>query len=490
MKTYEEMAADALARGQTIRTERKRKHRTLLSVLLPLGAVLLVAVGLWGGGVWTFGDSGDVLEHPPTSTDAPETVISPETHTETRPPSYGAVNYLSATALTDTSVEGVPAKQMGSYSDGAMGAPPAFEFRNGWHHVVARATEEYPGIRETLPAYGSIHTQRYRLFRMQVLDPLESGLAGDFFYLLPAHLAGDLTAYDALLISMTQLPPRTVLRCDGQLTAYDYLFTDAEGHPELGNIIAFSDGVFDESLWQDRSWIYGYQFAKSMLDSGDEYLLVARGSTLEEALARRRLMGISGNPAALRHPDFTDEAAREAYAYLAPFENGIFASSDSPWTGYGCYTATRYIGGCPTNEWVSIHMETEEVTRSPVRFEAADIEGLPNLGLYIEGLDLASLRPQHMEPEKASGARTAMGWYEKTEDGRVFSIVRVAWYYSESGYDEDDHHYYYRGYYDETFILLDKTGDRVVSREELIALIGENPNISQAEYGVAVDLPM
>ena len=90
--------------------------------------------------------------------------------------------------------------------------------------------------------------------------------------------------YDALLISMTQLPKNSVLRNGDMLTSIDYIFIDPQRCPELGNIIAFTDGVFDESLWQDRSWLYGYQFAKHRLDENDETLLVSRGSTLEEAL--------------------------------------------------------------------------------------------------------------------------------------------------------------------------------------------------------------
>ena len=32
-----------------------------------------------------------------------------------------------------------------------------------------------------------------------------------------------------------------------------------------GNILAFTDGVFDESLWQNENWLFGYQFLKYYL---------------------------------------------------------------------------------------------------------------------------------------------------------------------------------------------------------------------------------
>ena len=65
----------------------------------------------------------------------------------------------------------------------------------------------------------------------------------------------------------------------------------------------------------------------------------------------------------------------------------------------------------------------------------------------------------------------------------MYSIVRIAWRY----FAEDN---YYMEYYDETFILLDETGDHIISREELIELIGDNRNISYKEYGVGIELPM
>ncbi len=44
--------------------------------------------------------------------------------------------------------------------------------------------------------------------------------------------------------------------------------------------------------------------------------------------------------------------------------------------------------------------------------------------------------------------------------------------------------------YDETFLLLDETGDYIVSREELIGLIGNHQNIFRWEYGAGMLMPM
>ena len=352
--------------------------------------------------------------------------------------------------------------------------------------MVAKAIEEV-GTYETLNAYGSTQTYSYRVFAMQVIDPLESGmetgLPGMFFYLLPSYLEGDLTQYDALLISMTQLPKNFVLRNGDILTTIDYIFIDPQHCPELGNIIAFTDGVFDESLWQDRSWLYGYQFARHQLDENDDTLLVSRGSTLKEALQRRQAQiekwGEWAKYKTVQHYDFQTEVARQVMDYVRPFENGVFV----PYGNSSAYGVRRYINGCPTNEWIQIDMEDETITTSDYCFEDADFENLPDLSAYVTSLDLSQIAPLHTDPSgKILIFNSAVGWYEKTETG-VYAIVRIAWRY----YAEDD---CCMEYYDETFILLDETGDHIISREELIELIGDNQNISYEEYGVGIEMPM
>ena len=468
MKTYEEMARSALTRGKAIRKERKKTNAILFGTLSALAVCCVVILLVFG-----IGKKG------------------PNPGPGTGPLNYGQVSYLSVDNKIGIHKTGKGFQYIsGTVNPGAGGgissAPPLFAFEFGYIHVVAKAIEEV-GTYETLNAYGSTQTHSYRVFAMQVIDPLESGMetgmAGTFFYLLPAHLKGDLTKYDALLISMTQLPKNFVLRGGDALSANDYMFTDPHGSPELGNIIAFTDGVFDESLWQDRSWLYGYQFARHRLDENDDTLLVSRGSTLEEALQRRRAQieewGEWAKHQTVKHYDFQTDAAKQVMAYVRPFENGVFV----PYGNSYSYGVRRYINGCPTNEWIQIDMEDETITTSDYRFEDADFENLPDLAAYIASLDLSQIAPQHTDPNgKILIFNSAVGWYEKTGNG-VYAIVRIAWRY----FAEDD---YYMEYYDETFILLDETGDHLIPREELIERIGDNQNISYEEYGVGIEMPM
>ncbi len=465
MKTYEEMAQSALVRGKAIRKQRNKTNKILLGAVSGLAVCCLVILLAF---------SIEEQEPNPSPTDGSL--------------NYGQASYLLpdhkiSYANTGKGFQYIAGTQNPGAGSKPNAAPPRFEFQHGYIHVVAKAIEEV-GIYETLNEYGSIRTQSYRMFAMQVIDPLESGMETDiegiFFYLLPAHLQGDLTQYDALLISMTQLPKNFVLRGGDSLIADDYIFADPQDCPELGNIIAFTDGVFDESMWQDRSWLYGYQFAKHYLDKNDDMLLVSRGSTLEDALQRRQAQiqewGEWGKCATVNHYNFQTEAAQQAMAYVKPFENGVFVPQRSG-------LIRRYINGCPTNEWIRINLEDETVTTSDYRFEDEDFENLPDLSSYIASLDLTQIAPQHTDPSgKILIFNSAVGWYEKTENG-VYAIVRIAWRY----FAEDD---YYMEYYDETFILLDETGDHIISREDLINLIGDNQNISYEEYGVGIPMPM
>lgn len=476
MKTYEEMAQSALTRGKILRKQRRKSIKTHIGILSVLAACCLVFI-------LTLGSRGAILDPNPTEnlykpTESPNSEITIN---------YGQVSFLSTINKADTRITGhayqyISGEQNPSAGSQAEAAPPIFEFQHGHIHVVAKAVEEL-GTYETLNEYGSTHTGKYRLFRLEVIEPLQSGLEGPFYYLLPAHLKGDLTQYDALLISMTQRPKNFVLQSEGNLTVFDYLFGDPHDAPELGNLIAFTNGIFDESLWQDRSWLYGYQFGKRDLDENDDRLLISRGSSLEEALKRRQDQidewGEWAKFAQVRQYNFQTETAQQLMTYLHPFENGVFV----PEQILPDYHIRRYINGCPTNEWYAIDYESEEVTSSKWRFEEEDFDKLPDIATYISNLDLTQVEPQHTDTSgKVLIYNTAVGWYEKTEE-RVYSIIRIAWRY----FDQNDS---YLEYYDETFILLDETGDHIISREKLIGLIGENRNIDQGEYGVGIVMPM
>ncbi len=401
----------------------------------------------------------------------------------------GNLTYFKAGSKTNTTVNGTPLKHSGSLSSfsASSSSPLAFRFDMGYIAVVARAIEELPDIYQTLNEYGSIYTYRYRVFKLEVIDSLESGLDGTFYYALPEYLKGDLTKYDALLISMKQRGNGFIMLNSeaSRLTSFDTMFCDPYDQPQLGSIIAFTDNIFDESLWMDESWIYGYQFAKLQLEKGEGYdeMLVYRGSTLEDALNMRQTVkegwGIWDKTATVNKYDFKTDGAKEVISFVKPFDNGVFV----PVNNFSGLKYHRYIGGCPTNEWIMIEdLNTESVIRSEYRFEDRDFEDLPDIAAYIGSLDLTALTPRHTDTKgKRLLTSSAVGWYEKTEND-VYSIVKLSWRYC----NEDNS---LEQCYDETFILLEKEGARVVSRDELITLIGNNNNIYSGKYGVTELIP-
>ncbi len=391
----------------------------------------------------------------------------------------GTVIKLDASA--PTKVNGTASKYIGDISAStAMSAPPMFGLSRGII-VVAKAVEELPDPYQTLNEYGSVKTVNYRIFKMKVLNGLDSGMPEEFLYALPANLKGDLTKYDALIISMVQSADNYILKnmSTNKLTLFDVLFYDISDNPELGNITAFTDNIFDESLWQDESWYYGYQFARGYLDGmhglpGDP--IFYRGSTLDYALEKLQ----KRSPEVFAKLEFISNEAKAVAEYVKHFENGIFNPTRYPRSDQVKYQ--RYIGGCPTNEWIWVNYG-ETVKRTEYSFTNHDLDKLYDIAAYIDSVDLSSVKPMHTN---VNGKRllnnSIMGWYEKTEKG-VYSIVKISWRYC----DESN---YFKQYIDETFILLENNRARLITRNELIKLIGKNANISEYEYGVRFGVPM
>lgn len=229
-----------------------------------------------------------------------------------------------------------------------------------------------------------------------------------------------------LVISMSQYGYENMIlwnQTDRQMEFFDLLFCDSHSEPQLGNIIAFTDGIFDESLWQNESWYYGYQFAKSALNNNTGELVVERGCSLSYTLTQilleiqeREAHGFTAPT--VRTYNFQTNEAKTLLKDLQSFQNGVFVpvSADS-------YRVTfrRYINGCPTNEEIEIDIATEQITYSEYRFTQEDMASIVDLSKYIESTQPAAEQdipaPRHFDPEgKEAWAYGCYGWYEKTED--------------------------------------------------------------------------
>ena len=153
-----------------------------------------------------------------------------------------------------------------------------------WHFIVkVRVVGTYSDEYYDIQPGGN--QSPYRLVKMEVLETLHGeNMPQYFLYLIPSSLYVDLSVYDALLISMKQCgTEHYVLKntTQNKMEAFNCpVFRDSSDKCDFGCVIAFSDGIFDETLWQNEKWSYGYQFGKRNLDSPQDEKSVVRISKL------------------------------------------------------------------------------------------------------------------------------------------------------------------------------------------------------------------
>lgn len=372
-------------------------------------------------------------------------------------------------------------------------APPAFRFEETNFVVKARVVENYPDIYYKLDVTSTYKPTAYRLIQMECLEVIRgTSVPKDFLYLIPDSLFVDMSGYDSLLISMDQLGAQNyVLRNDtqNQMEALSLMiFDDYQDSPELGNMIAFSDGVFDESLWKNKSWLYGYQFARHYLETNTGRLVVYRGGTEDEAIAeihkRIQAHGEGYLVPDVISLDFSTQEAKDVLEYVKPFANGVFSQR---LIGSGVIF-TRYINGCQTEETIKIDSATEEVTHSDVSYTIEDLASIENIGLYIsekagkyaEGTP----PPPHTDPKgKILLSLHLYGWYAKV-NSKTYGVIKTVWRHME----ESD---VLMQYYDEEYILYDMSESTAqnVTREYLVSILGPR-NLGKGEFGIGIEMPM
>jgi hypothetical protein len=381
---------------------------------------------------------------------------------------------------------------------GGQGAPPKFQFDTSNIVVEARVVKNHPDKYYKLDISSSYSPTAYRLIQMETMkNIIGENVPQYFLYLIPEYVYVDMSVYDSLLISMTQRGVENYVLKNGiqnQMESFDLpIFADSQDHPELGNIIAFSDGIFDESLWQNETWIYGYQFAKYYLENpkGSD-LVVARGDSEREVISaiknqyKEWYEGKHQAPSVITLK-FKTEAAKAAVEYVKPFANGVFSQKYEPYYGNGQLIFRRYINGCQTEETVTIDLLTEEVTYSDVRYTKEDMAQIDNISAhlskkaaeYAEQLPI----PPHTDPDgKELLCLNLYAWYVKV-DGKLYGIIKTAWRYKE----KDN---YYLQYYDDAYVLYDMSAGTAIdiSRDDLVNIVGTR-NVYTGEYGKGIEVP-
>ena len=380
-----------------------------------------------------------------------------------------------------------------SLSGYASADPPLFEFHSTDIVVKAKVVQSLPDTYYELNTASDRKPTSYRLIQMQTLEVLHGeNIPDTFLYRIPAYTFVDMAIYDCLFISMTQIGlEQYVLRNGTQNTiqAFDLpVFSDYQNTPELGNVIAFTNGIFDESLWQNENWLYGYQFAQFALEDPESHfpLVVYRGYTeqqtedaiIKEITAYREWRGESYRAPALLCIDQPSPAMQEALAYVAPFQNGVFSQS----IYNSSLTYRRYINGVQTEETVTIDLVTQEVTYSDVRYTTEDLDKMENIALRLSEL-AASYQAQFPEPERIDTNEKKLvslslyGWYVKTEQG-IYGIIKTVWVYR----NENDWTFMY---YDDNYTLYDAQNSKVyehLNPEQVINITNDTRNVYRGDY--------
>ena len=404
-------------------------------------------------------------------------------------PTFNAT--LSPDKLSGSSLEFIVGSNA-SVSGGESACPPEFKFESSSIVVQASFVKSLPDTYFKLSTSSTHKPTAYRLIEFKT-DAVINGknIPDRFLYLIPEYVFVDFSLYDTFLISMSQMGLENfVLRNSSQnkIEALSMpIFHDYQDHPELGNIIAFSDGIFDEGLWQNRSWIYGYQFAKYDLDESSKRLVVSRGCSLEYTLNKINFEINEYGYSSPEYISFTPKTEKgiAIMEYVAPFTNGVFAQS-----GFSSDIVIyrRFINGCETDQTISINLTTEEVSYSGSRYSDEDMESLDDIAAIIseKASEYADNIPQppHTDPEgKTLICFNLYGWYVKVGDD-VYGIIKTVWIYTE----EDN---WFVQYYDDSYSIYcsKKNIARKISRDELITLI-DHRNVYHGEYGVPHEMPM
>ena len=421
------------------------------------------------------GEGPGVLNHTPVIFDA---TVSPE-------------------KLSGSSLEFIHGSSLAG--GGGASDPPEFEFSETNFVAKVKVVNNHPDVYYKLDVSSVHKPQAYRLIQMECIDILHGNVPQYFLYLIPESRYVDMSVYDSLLISMWQLGTENyVLRnaTKNQMEAFELpIFADPQDLPELGNVIAFSDGIFDESLWQTESWLYGYQFGGFYLENPDRGdLCVRRGGSEEETVKNiksriqewKEWTGEHYEAPKLVTLEFTSQQARDAVEYVSPFENGVFSQYLIIYNN--TLTFRRYINGCQTEETITINLETEEVVYSDVRYTEEDMASLENISVYLS--DMAKEyaanppTPPHTNPKgKTLLCLNLYAWYAKV-DGKLYGVIKTAWRY------RDDNERYCE-YYDDSYVLYDMQSSiaRNISRDELVTIVGGR-NVYNGEYGTKIPIPL
>ena len=427
------------------------------------------------------------------TSEAPPATISPEPSYAPMEPTYPALQTFDATE-NPTQINGVTtAGEMGSVSSGFSSelAPPTFRFSGSDMVITAKVTEILPDVYYALHDSFDYSSVPYRLLRIEVLSTLwGENVPEEILYLLPEENLGNMTAFDILVMAIRQHNCENSVLINinqGQMEQFPLLFWSSNYDP-VGNIIAFTDGEFDESLWERALW-YGAEV--HYFDYGEiASLKVSSLSGLLDNLQTlfNEQLDAGKQPGTVKYLKVQTDAAKQLLEAMNSFENGVFVPKFGQADNLEEIVFHRYVGGIRTNETITLDLLTEKITYSDTSFTQEELTTMPDIPGYLKQLDAAiaegTLLPPRVDPEgKKLVSCGAEGWYIKTEH-RIYGIVQTNWIYQQQAEEE------LVWYKDAEYTLLDAHNGvlHTISCEELNTLLGED-RFSDADCAHGFVLP-
>lgn len=462
------------------------KHRPILR-WTALAACLALIIGI--SAMLLRPNDGPVPTDPvlqsPTLSTSPSTT-PPADPTDPTVPTKPGISLMDAT-LSPEKITGI--QHLGSITtinNDPTSSPPYFEFCIRLV-VQARVTDILPDLYQDL-----LTNRKYHVLQLQTLDVINGHNIPESFYLrLDSYLSPELDRFDSLILSLQQvgIEDQLLINTDQRtVESFSLLFEICNHYaPYFGSVVAFTDGVFDPTLFDLNRWGIGDYYLEQIL-TGEfldyQYPAMSGYTTANTKAHINNWIDSRSEPEYYRNLTVYTQASFAHDGVFDYVQTGIFAHFRPSNPVY-----TRIVNGFPTTERIVILDDT--VTYEGEAFTQQDLQAMPDIGAFIEGLDLDSIAPPHIEDTSDLKLHScgATGLYTKV-DGQVYGVVKIFWTY----FEKDS--YYHSVFYDGLYYLAATDGTiRPIERDELTDLIGKYPKvgygsfIDDLEYGTSVELP-
>lgn len=327
--------------------------------------------------------------------------------------------------------------------------------------------------------------------RLRVVDSIiGEGLPEEIYLYYPYYDTTVLVGYERFIMSLEQVGIENYMLVNRSQSRVDY-FPNMFGVSTTrdlgyGSVVAFNEGIVDESFWDRVTYFHGSGTIKQMLDWElypiwrENTLEQAKENILEYAAEDDVLIGSTICDYVTVGDVFISTEGKEIQEYVAPSSTNVFMQEISIRDDRIIARYTRIINGFLTDEEIAINGYTGEngnVLRRGNQYTADDLEKIPDIGEALANMKLSELKPTHIEIADGMNFShsNATGVYRKA-NGKVYGIIRVMWYYKypdfRSAYQMDDMYY-----------LYDSDGNgSIVERDELKAVIGDDNFIQSFSY--------